>query len=142
MSIVCEGIVVEVAGGDASVELPARAASCGNCSRNAACRDGLIGHGDVRRYRLANTIGARVGDRVQLNVSDGTVWRATLASYVLPLVLALLGAVAGQTLGGDPGAVAGTLCGLGAGIWRLRRRELRARHGQELISLQFPSREA
>lgn len=142
MSTVCDAVVVELSGGDAWVELPARVGSCGNCSRNAACSGSLVGNAGVRRYRLANTIGAQVGDRVQLNVGDGTVWTATLASYVLPLLLALAGAVVGQAGAGDAGALAGTLMGLGAGLWMLRRRELRARRENELISLKFPLREA
>lgn len=141
MSTTCDAVVVELSGEDAWVELPARAASCGNCSRNAACGEGIVGNAGVRRYRLANTIGARVGDRVQLNVGDGMLWTATLASYIWPLLLALGGAVAGQAGAGDAGALAGTLLGLGAGLWFLRRRELRARHESELISLQFPLRE-
>jgi len=141
MNTVCDAVVVELADSDAWVELPARAGSCGNCSRHAACAESLVGNAGVRRYRLANSIGARVGDRVELNVGDGTVWKATVASYVLPLLLALAGAVAGQAGGDDVGALAGTLLGLATGVWMLRRRELRARYENQLISMQFPLRE-
>lgn len=137
----CDAVVVEVAGDEAWVEVPARAAACGNCTNTEACADGLAGNGGTRRYRLANRIGARVGDHVQLDVVDGVLWRAALASYVLPLLLAIVGAAAGQATGGDAWAAAGTLLGLGGGLLLLRRRELRMRRDRDMISLQFPSRE-
>jgi positive regulator of sigma E activity len=62
-----------------------------------------------RRYRLENRIGAGVGDQVQLTVADGTVWRASLLSYVLPLLLAIGGAAIGQFAAGDAGAVIGNI---------------------------------
>lgn len=138
----CDAVVVAIEGSEAWVELPARAPSCGNCPSSDACQDGLIGAPAApRRYRLENTIGARVGDRVQLGVADGTLWRASLASYGLPLVLAIVGAAAGQALAGDGGAVAGTLCGLACGLALLRRKELLARRDRGLFSLQFQTRE-
>lgn len=137
----CDAVVVEVVGDEAWVELPARAPSCGNCKNTDACSGGLTGDAGVRRYRLANAIGARVGDRVQLDIADGTLWRASLASYVWPLLLALAGAALGQSAGGDAWAAAGTLLGLGGGLLLLRRRELRARRDHDLISLKFPSRD-
>ncbi len=137
----CDAVVVEVAGSNAWVELPARAPSCGNCKNTDACVEGLAGNAGVRRYRLANRIGARVGDRVQLNIADGMLWRASLASYVWPLLLAIAGAMLGQGLGDDAWAAAGVLLGLAIGLFLLRRREVQMRDNQELISLQFPTRE-
>ncbi len=137
----CDAVVIEVNGGEAVVELPARAAACGNCKDSAACQEGVLGTGGVRRYRLANRIGARVGDHVQLGIADGLLWQASLASYVLPLLLALAAAWVGQTWGGDGGAVVGLLVGLIFGLAFLRRRELQARRDPEMISLQFPTRE-
>ena len=137
----CDAVVVEVGGNDAWVELPARAPSCGNCKNTDACVEGLAGNAGVRRYRLANRIGARVGDRVQLDIADGMLWRASLASYVWPLLLAIAGAMVGQVLGDDAWAASGTLFGLVIGLFFLRRREVQVRDNQELISLQFPTRE-
>ena len=137
----CDAVVVEVSGADAWIELPARAASCENCSKTEACSEGLIGSAGVRRYRLANSIGARVGDRVQLTIADGGLWQASLASYVLPLLFAIAGAMLGQAMGSDGRAAVGTLLGLAVGLLLLRRRELRVRHDQNLVSLQFPTQE-
>jgi sigma-E factor negative regulatory protein RseC len=138
----CEAVVVEASGGEVLVEVPGRAPTCGNCKTSDACQEGLFGlSAGPRRYRVANPIGARVGDRVQLTVADGTLWRASLMSYVLPLLLAIGGAVVGQSLAGDAWAVAGTLAGLGCGLVLLRRKEILARREGSLFSLQVQTRE-
>jgi sigma-E factor negative regulatory protein RseC len=134
----CEATVVAAEGREVWVEVPERAPSCGNCKTADACQTGLLGIvTGPRRYRLENRIGARVGDHVQLIVADGTVWRASLASYVLPLLLAIGGAAIGQFAAGDTGAVIGTLVGIGCGLLLLRRNELRARGDASLFSLQI-----
>jgi positive regulator of sigma E activity len=133
----CEAVVVAAEGGEVWVEVPERAPTCGSCKTVDACQTGLLGLGTgPRRYRLENRIGARVGDHVQLTVADGTVWRASLVSYVLPLLLAIGGAAIGQYAAGDVGAVTGMLAGLGCGLVLLRRNEIRARGDTSLFSLQ------
>lgn len=132
-----EAVVVAVADGEVWVEVPERAPSCGNCKTADACQTGLLGLGSgPRRYRLENRIGARLGDHVQLTVADGVLWRASLLSYVLPLLLAIGGAAIGQFAAGDGGAVLGMLAGLGCGLVLLRRNELRARGDASLFLLQ------
>ncbi len=136
----CEATVVSVEGHEVWVEVPERAPSCGNCKTVDACQTGLLGRGSgPRRYLLENRIGARVGDHVQLTVADGTVWRASLLSYVRPLLLAIGAAAIGQFAAGDPGGVIGTLAGIGCGLLLLRRSELRARGDASLFSLQIES---
>jgi positive regulator of sigma E activity len=138
----CDAVVVAVSGSEVWVEVPGRASACGNCKTSDACQDGLLGlSAGPRRYLLENRIGARVGDHVQLTVADGTLWRASLMSYVLPLLLAIGGAVIGQSVGGDAWAVLGTLGGLGGGLVLLRHNEIRARREGNLFSLQVQTRE-
>lgn len=138
----CDAVVVAASGSEVWVEVPGRAPACGSCKSPGACQDGLLGlSAGPRRYRLDNLIGARVGDHVQLTVADGTLWRASLASYVLPLLLAIVGAVIGQSFAGDVWAVMGTLTGLGCGLVLLRRNEIRARHDASLFSLQVQTNE-
>ncbi|MDK9704953.1 MAG: SoxR reducing system RseC family protein [Sulfuritalea sp.] len=138
----CDAVVVEVSGKEVLVEVAGRAPTCGSCQTQDACQTGLLGLSTgPRRYRLDNLIGARVGDRVSLAVADGTLWRAALASYGLPLLLAIAGAAVGQSLAADPGAVAGTMAGLGCGLVLLRHKELRARHGGSVFSLHVQTRE-
>ena len=139
----CDAVVVEVSGAEVWVEVPGRAPACGNCRTTDACREGLLGlSAGPRRYRLENRIGARVGDRVQLAVAGGTLWHAALVSYVLPLLLAIAGAVIGQSLAGDGWAAVGTLTGLGCGLALLRGNELRARGDGNMFSLQVQTMEA
>ncbi|MCX7167742.1 MAG: SoxR reducing system RseC family protein [Rhodocyclales bacterium] len=138
----CDAVVVEVSGCEVLVEVPGRAPACGNCKSSEACQDGLLGlSAGPRRYRLNNLIGARVGDRVSLSVADGTLWRASLASYVLPVLLSIGGALIGQSMGGDAWAVLGTLAGLGCGLALLRSKEIRARREDSLFSLQVQTNE-
>lgn len=132
----CDALVVEVSGDQVLVEVSGRAPACGNCSKPDGCQGGLTGLSTgPRRYRLDNRTGARVGDRVRLTVADGTLWRASLASYLLPVLLAIAGAAVGQFWAEDPGAVAGMFAGLGGGLALLRRKEMRARHENSPLSL-------
>jgi sigma-E factor negative regulatory protein RseC len=138
----CQAKVVEISGDEVWVEVPGRAPACGSCKTADDCQSGLLGlSAGPRRYRVDNLIGARVGDSVSLNVADGTVWRASLASYVLPLLFAMVGAAIGQSLAGDVWAVAGMLAGLACGWALLHRRELDARRDRSLFSLQIQTKE-
>jgi len=138
----CEAKVVEVSGSDVWVEVPGRAPACGSCKSPDECQTGLLGlSAGTRRYRVANHLGVRVGDRVSLSVADGTVWRVSLASYVLPLLFAMVGAAIGQSVAGDAWAVAGMLAGLACGWALLHRKELAARRDRSLFSLQIQTKE-
>jgi len=139
----CDAIVVEVSGNQVWVEVPGRAPACGSCKTVDACQGGLLGlSAGPRRYRLENLIEARVGDRVSLTVAAGTLWRASLASYVLPVLLAIAGAAIGQFAAGDAWAVIGTLTGLGCGVALLRFNETRAQREANVFSLQVQTKEA
>jgi sigma-E factor negative regulatory protein RseC len=134
--------VVEATDHELVVEVPARAPICGSCKTADACQEGLLGlSAGPRRYRLKNQIGARVGDRVDLTVAEGALWRAALASYGMPVLLAMGGAAVGQSLAADSGAVSGMLTGLGAGLFLLRRKEFRARRDAGMFSLHVQTRE-
>lgn len=139
----CDAVVIKTADAEVWLEVAGRAPICGQCKTADTCQNSLLGLSAApRRYRLENRIGARVGERVSLTVAEGAVWRASLASYVLPLLLALAGAVVGQTAGGsDAGALLGLLAGLAIGLALLRRTELRARRMTDLFSLQVQSQE-
>ncbi|MCF8149129.1 MAG: SoxR reducing system RseC family protein [Burkholderiaceae bacterium] len=134
----CDAVVVEASGNQVWVEVPKRESACENCQTPEACQDGLLGlRTGPRRYRLENVIGAQVGDRVHLTVAEGTLWRASLASYVMPVLLAIIGAAIGQSIAGDLYAALGTLAGLGCGLALLRINEMRARYVANPYSLQI-----
>lgn len=117
------GTVVELAGTHAWVELESRAAACGRCEASSGCgaAESPLGTEAPRRYLVLNRIAARAGDRVEVTVPDGMVWRAAAASYLLPLLLGLCGAATGQAYAGDVPAIVGLVSGLVAG-WALARR--------------------
>lgn len=134
-----EGKVVGVEGDQVLVEIPERAAACGNCKSAGGCHSGLLGvSGGERIIRVANRIGARVDDRVSLGIADGNLLRASWLSYLLPALLAIAGAAGGQALGGDLFSIAGTLLGLGAGFTYLRHAGGRAHRQGAMISLERP----
>ena len=134
--------VVAAAGSVVWVEVAGRAPTCGNCKTAEACQAEASGLAAApRRYRVENRIGAQVGDRVQLTVAEGTLWRAALWSYGAPLLLAIVGAALGQSVAGDAGAVGGTVAGLACGLAALRLGELRTRGQGNPISLQAEARE-
>lgn len=138
----CEARVVVASGGEVWVEVAGRAPTCGNCKTADACQTGLLGlTAGPRRYRVANRIGAQVGDQVQLIVAEGTLWRASLWSYAVPLLLAIGGAIIGQSMFGDVAAAAGTVLGLACGVGVLRWNEIRTRGEGNLFSLQVQTRE-
>lgn len=136
----CDAVVVKASDSQVWVEVPTRASACGNCPTPEACQDSLLGlRTGPRRYLLENSIGAQVGDQVRLVVAEGLVWRASLASYVIPVLLAIVGAITGQSLDGDLAAALGATIGLGCGLGLLRIKELRARSGSNPYMLQIQS---
>jgi sigma-E factor negative regulatory protein RseC len=110
-----EGVVARVEGEWAWVAV-CKASACGNCDSQEACGSGLLAAAlGPREYRVANGDGARVGDTVILSVVDGSVAKAASISYLGPLALAIAGAVAGNAVAGDDGALVGVCVGLALG---------------------------
>jgi len=115
--------------GDSAWVTSAAPASCGACG-GRGCGSSLFSrfwHPDEPEFQVDNPIGAGPGERVVIGLPDGALWRAALASYIAPLVFLLLCAKLGSLAGGEPGAIAGGLCGLAlAAAWLARRRDPRA----------------
>ena len=121
MSQESEAIVIEVCGDAMLVQLTKPVAGCGRCDEAGGCSSGLLGR-KCRTYSLPNDLGMSVGDMVRVSVADGTIFKASVLSYLVPALLAILGAAVGNTQGGDAWAVAGCLVGLAAGFLLLRLR--------------------
>ncbi|MBL8488102.1 MAG: SoxR reducing system RseC family protein [Rhodocyclaceae bacterium] len=119
MSHTSEATVIAIQDGHVVLRLTKPLTGCGRCEEAGGCGSGLAGR-NCRTYRLPNTQDMAVGDRVNVSVADGTVLVASLFSYFLPAVLAIIGAAAGAAVGGDGRAVAGCLGGLAAGFLLLR----------------------
>lgn len=135
----CEACVVAVISDNKVwVEVSARPATCDHCANPARCSTGLLSQiNQPRRYLVSNTLDLHVGDRVSLAIAEGTVFRAALASYGIPLLLIISGAVVGQWLSGDGAASVGMLIGLTLAFLLLRYHEQRFHGDHQLMQSPF-----
>ena len=136
-----DALVVAVVAEVALVKTGPRAAGCGRCNEPGGCGGGLLNLNEgaaVRHYRIANSIGAKAGDRVLICAPDGSVLRVALISYGIPLLLALLGAALGTWLDGrDIFALCGAMVGIALAVGLLRSGLLR--QWEPNLSLRFKS---
>lgn len=87
-----EGVVEKTFNREALVRIQ-RTSSCEGCSSRGACR--VISERDMM-VQVANPPGAKAGDRVEIRVPTGSLLKASLLVYVLPVAALLVGAVAGR----------------------------------------------
>jgi sigma-E factor negative regulatory protein RseC len=116
-------IVREINQADALVEV--EQGGCGRCHEAGGCGGQQLTQmfcSTPKIYRVANEIGARVGDRVTIAISADSVRRSANLAYVLPLTATISGALLGMLLGDDPGAMLGSLAGLVLAFLHVRRR--------------------
>ncbi|MBL8419444.1 MAG: SoxR reducing system RseC family protein [Dechloromonas sp.] len=116
-------IVREIDQADALVEV--EQGGCGRCHEAGGCGGQQLTQmfcSKPKTYRVANEIGAKVGDRVTLAISADSVRRSANLAYVLPLTATIAGALLGMLLGDDPGAMLGSLAGLVLAFLHVRRR--------------------
>ncbi|MGB0747273.1 MAG: SoxR reducing system RseC family protein [Magnetospiraceae bacterium] len=110
-----EGTARVIAVGQGQVVLEAeRRAACGGCGESSHCGVAALTKwkkADTVRFTLTDTFQARVGERVVIGIDAGSVARASLIAYGLPLIGALVGAMVGGSYGGD--ALALPLCLMG-----------------------------
>lgn len=114
-----EAVVRHVEQRFAVVELTEKPGSCGRCDEPGGCRSAQLTRffGDsCRTYKLPNTINARPGERVIVRIGDGLPLKAALVVYLLPVVLLILGAVAGIALGADATRDAAAFAGAAGGL--------------------------
>jgi sigma-E factor negative regulatory protein RseC len=116
-------IVRELQPGSALVEV--EQGGCGRCHEKGGCGGQNLTQmlcSEPKQYRVANDIGAAVGDRVTVAIAAGSVRQSANLGYVLPLTATIAGAVLGMQLGKDPGAMIGGVSGLLAAFFFVRRR--------------------
>ncbi len=114
--------VARTEGDFAFVKLAAEAQGCGRCSETGGCGSGVLNQvfgSACRLHKLPNPDRIAPGEEVLLVTPDGMVWRSALMLYGLPLLFALIGAIAGAP-GGDGAALAGFVAGLIAGLLTAR----------------------
>ena len=81
-----EGIVVSVGGGEAVVRISKASACSHDCSQCGGCSN------PTYNMTVSNPVGAKLGDRVQIEASSAKVLLMAFLLYVLP-VLFLMAAV-------------------------------------------------
>lgn len=60
-------------------------ASCGKCATTSESKDIIV--------EVDNTIGAKVGDRVEVNMETVNVLKAAFIAYTIPLIALLIGTI-------------------------------------------------
>ena len=106
--------MVEVQPGRARVQTR-RSGACESCKARGGC-SGLGGGRDARVW-VTDTLGVGEGDEVLIAVPEGTVVRASLLLYLLPVLALLGGAVLGNRLApglGLPADLGAAVLGAGA----------------------------
>ncbi|MBK1649535.1 SoxR reducing system RseC family protein [Rhabdochromatium marinum] len=145
------GRVLEVLPADAAqparlrIEVPRRSA-CGGCGQASGCGTaalaGLFGESALRlEIPVPESDAApplRAGDPVRLGIEPGALLSLAFLTYLLPVVLMLLGAGYGEHLGGDgPSlllALLGLLGGLSLSRWLVARLKRSGRSEQKILA--------
>jgi sigma-E factor negative regulatory protein RseC len=99
---------------------PSTQSGCGGCGSRSVCGvSGLGKYFSRNRKSIAVKCDANVhaGEELQLSMSEGDMLKAGLLAYLLPSVLALVGASVAAAYGwGDVGAVLGAAAGVTVGL--------------------------
>jgi sigma-E factor negative regulatory protein RseC len=88
-----KGVVIKTDAASAWVKT-SRTAACEGCSARGTCHSN--GSSDEMEVKVANDVGAKVGDRIVLSLETGPLLKASFLLYVFPVLLLILGAVIGQ----------------------------------------------
>ena len=111
--------VVSADNGTVMVEASSQS-GCGGCTSRSVC--GVSGLGKYfsnnrKAIKVQCDANVRAGDELQLSMDEGDLLKAGLLAYLLPSVLALVGAgIAARLDFGDVGAVLGAAAGVAVGF--------------------------
>jgi sigma-E factor negative regulatory protein RseC len=98
-----------------------RQSACGHCESARSCGTSVLAKlfGAPRsRLEIPDAQGLRVGEQVVIGIPDGTLVRASVVAYLLPLTVLVAAAALATVLGASEGVVASIgLAGLGGGLW-------------------------
>ncbi len=123
--------VDRIEGSMAVVELAGGRSGCGHCNERGGCGSAVLTEAfgtRHRTYRVPNTIEARCGEHVLLELPAASLSRTATAVYVIPALAIIAGAAVGVAAAGDEAdwaALAGAAAGFAAslaGIAAYRRR--------------------
>ena len=137
--VIVRAVVRAVDGESALVEV--EQGGCGRCHEEGGCGGQQLTQmfcSGPKSYRVTNAVGAMIGDRVKIAVAPGSVRRTANLAYILPLTVAIAGAVIGMPFGGDIGAIVGSVCGIFAAylyiLFRTRQGAGNMAEGPHIIS--------
>lgn len=116
-----QGRVVAVSGDEAWVQT-IRESACHSCSARKGCGQRVLSqmNGQAFQVRVANVIGARVGDEVVVGIPESSLLKASLMLYLAPLLMMVLGAITMERwVSAQEGwVIFGGVAGLAAGfVW-------------------------
>ncbi len=98
-----EGIVFKMgaSGNGTAWVKTTRSSACASCSSRDACH----GDGESKEMEVEaiNSVNARVGDRIVLNVKTAYLLKVTFLLYVFPILAMIAGAILGQRIAMDKG---------------------------------------
>ena len=117
------GVVTAVSGENATVRFT-RGSMCAHCGACMRAGD------DAMELTLPNTLGARIGDSVEVSLSSRKIVKASLIAYLIPLGFLLLGIWLGSRVS-DVVALFGGLVGWAVSFIVLRIIDKRLRGGME-----------
>lgn len=140
-----QGRIVSIDGNEVLVRVGGRT-GCAACDQGKGCGAGVFGRllrNKSVAIRTANSVGAQVGEVVQLGITEGRFLNLVFRLYALPVLAGLLGIASGfaVAMGLGLGAVAADFVSLafgvaGAGLSLLwSRRGLREFPGQSAVHL-------
>lgn len=96
------------------------ASGCGTCGESSGCgtRSLMAVFGSkTSLLQVENTVGARAGDRIEIEIEQGKIIKMSALSYLLPVLGMIGGGAIGNALQfGDGIAFAGAMLGLFAGF--------------------------
>lgn len=98
-----------------------RESACESCSAQKGCGTSAIGKVVGKQYtqvRVINSCAAKVGDLVKVALPEDMLLKSSLAVYLVPLMLMMIGGVLGDAYGTQEQwmAVLGSLVGLSIGV--------------------------
>ncbi|WP_303785505.1 SoxR reducing system RseC family protein [Azovibrio restrictus] len=97
---------------------------CGRCHEAGGCGGQQLTRmfcSTPRQYRVRNAVGAKPGDLVSIILPAGALGRYATLAYGLPLLGLIVGALLGDRLGGEHGALLGGVAGCLAAFLLVRR---------------------
>ena len=74
---------------------------CESCSSKGACH--MLGGGKAAEVQVLNPIGAGIGDRIVLKMDNSRLFKATFLVYMFPILMLILGALAGEGIARSAG---------------------------------------